>query len=357
MAEGGGGAGGQHNGGHSSGGPSSLFRSQSQSQSVQRESPSSRGVYDDEDDMMDNDHRSLGEASAMHARNVLSKMRSAVRTPIRNDYRIGRSLLASSPGRRQQESSGVYLDQEDSLFGAQPLPPPTTTTTTPPELAYDAHGGGGGGDARSRYKVLGMMEELKMKEKETNLLRRELNEMELNREKEALKHEKEALLYHRELTQMQMKQEELLDQETSQLQRNMNEMRRKQEELREKEKAQLRREMAEMQSTHENESALLHREIHEMQTKHEEDVTTIRTKLVATFKDDMHEMKTEWEEAFKRLKEESDTTQRAMSMELNDSARAKAEVETQLAEYRTMIEDERQRFAVNQQLEMEELKK
>jgi cytochrome b involved in lipid metabolism len=206
--------------------------------------------------MMDNDHRSLGEASAMHARNVLSKMRSAVRTPIRNDYRIGRSLLASSPGRRQQESSGVYLDQEDSLFGAQPLPPPTTTTTTPPELAYDAHGGGGGGDARSRYKVLGMMEELKMKEKETNLLRRELNEMELNHEKEALKHEKEALLYHRELTQMQMKQEELLDQETSQLQRNMNEMRRKQEELREKEKAQLRREMAEMQSTHENESAL-----------------------------------------------------------------------------------------------------
>jgi len=39
-------------------------------------------------------------------------------------------------GRRQQESSGVYLDQEDSLFGAQPLPPTTTTTTTPPELAY-----------------------------------------------------------------------------------------------------------------------------------------------------------------------------------------------------------------------------
>ena len=112
-----------------------------------------------------------------------------------------------------------------------------------------------------------------------------------------------------------------------------------------------------MQSTHENESALLHREIHEMQTKHEEDVTTIRTKLVATFKEDMHEMKTEWEEAFKRLKEESDTTQPAMSMELNDSARAKAEVETQLAEYCTMIEDERQRFAVNQQSEMEELKK
>jgi hypothetical protein len=136
MAEGGGGAGGQHNGGHSSGGPSGLFRSQSQSQSVQRESPSSRGVYDDEDDMMDNVHRSLGEASAMHARNVLSKMRSAVRTPIRNDYRIGRSLLVSSPGRRQQESSGVYLDQEDSLFGAQPLPPTTTTTTTPPELVY-----------------------------------------------------------------------------------------------------------------------------------------------------------------------------------------------------------------------------
>jgi hypothetical protein len=36
-----------------------------------------------------------------------------------------------------------------------------------------------------------------------------------------------------------MKQEELLDQETSQLQQNMNEMRRKQEELREREKAQL----------------------------------------------------------------------------------------------------------------------
>ena len=113
MAEGGGGAGGKHNGGHSSGGPSGLFRSQSQS--VQRESPSSCGVYDDEDDMMDN-HRSLGEASAMQARNVLSKMRSAVRTPIRNDYRIGRNLSASSPGRRQQESSGVYLNQEDSLI-------------------------------------------------------------------------------------------------------------------------------------------------------------------------------------------------------------------------------------------------
>ena len=48
-------------------------------------------------------------------------------------------------------------------------------------------------------------------------------------------------------------------------------------------------------------------------------------------------MKSVWEEVFKQ---ESDTTQHAMIVELNDSAPSMANVETQLAEYQTMIEDE-----------------
>ena len=305
------------------------FRSTS---AIQRESPS-RTVYDDDDDFMMDEHGSIGDASAhsaRRARDVLSKMRSAVKVPNMRSSSLGRSFSASSPGSRRHNTNRELLNQEDSLFRAAP----------PPEIsAYDAHGG----DPRNRYETLGMMEDLKMKEKEINLLRRELNDIEL-------KHEKEVALFHREMSEIALKHEELREKETSALHHDMNEMHRKHEELREKETTHLRREISELQSRYDEMSERLHREIDGMQKHHEADVSGIRSKLVSTFKEDMHEMKTEWEEAFRKLKEDSDATQRAMSAELNDAARAKANVEAQLAEYRAVKDDEQRR-------EMDDLKK
>lgn len=104
-----------------------------------------------------------------------------------------------------------------------------------------------------------------------------------------------------------------------------------------------------------NATASLRREIEEMTVKHEENMTSVRSKLVSTFKEDMQEMKTEWEEAFQRLKDESDTTQRAMEMELNEVTRASADKEGELnelrVEFRNQMEEEKNRY----KQEMEEL--
>lgn len=206
----------------------------------------------------DQDDRSLGgdpSESRHQARDVLSRMRSggtiASRSPL---------LRAPSP-RGDRRGGAILLDREEDVG-----------TTT-----YD-------GVELSRYEILGMMEDLKMKGKQVSLLRREITEAEMK---------------------------------------------------------------------HEEEVSHLNREMNQMQARHDEDVASVRTKLVSTFKEDMQEMKTEWEDAFQRLKDESDATQRAMEGELNDSARAKSDAEAQLAEHRTVIEEERRRFTE----EMEDLKK
>lgn len=95
----------------------------------------------------------------------------------------------------------------------------------------------------------------------------------------------------------------------------------------------------------------------EMSIKYEENMAAVRTKLVSTFKGDMHEMKAEWEEAFQHLKDESDTTQRAMDLELSEVTGLKADVESELvelkAEYRSQMDLEKSRAKEG----MEELKR
>ncbi|KAL7545355.1 hypothetical protein ACHAWF_008709 [Thalassiosira exigua] len=108
--------------------------------------------------------------------------------------------------------------------------------------------------------------------------------------------------------------------------------------------------------------ASLRRELDDVASRYDEDVQSIRSKLVATFKEDMREMKEdirsklvatfkedmremkeEWEDAFRRLKDEGDASQRAMEAELDGAARAKAEAEAELnearAKHRTRAEE------------------
>ncbi|KAL3784076.1 hypothetical protein ACHAW5_008016 [Stephanodiscus triporus] len=233
-----------------------------------RESPGGylRAFDDDQDDRDPSESRH-------QALDVLSRMRSGGITASRSPL-----LRAPSP-RGDRRGGAVLLDREDDIG-----------TTT-----YD-------GVELSRYEILGMMEDLKMKGKQVSLLRREITEAEM-------KHEEEV--------------------------------------------SNLNREMNQMQARHEEEVSNLNREMNQMQVMHEEDVASVRTKLVSTFKEDMQDMKTEWEDAFQRLKDESDARQRAMEGELKDSARAKSDAEAQLAEHRTVIEEERRRFTE----EMEDLKK
>ncbi len=56
--------------------------------------------------------------------------------------------------------------------------------------------------------------------------------------------------------------------------------------------------MNEMISRHDDKTQSLHSEMGEMAQRHEENMSSVISELVSTFKEDMQEMKTEWEEAF-----------------------------------------------------------
>lgn len=112
----------------------------------------------------------------------------------------------------------------------------------------------------------------------------------------------------------------------------------------------LREDMNELQRNKAEELDRLHK-------KYADEAIAQRNKLVETFKDDMMEMKSEWENAFTRLKEEADATKRALMHELENASDAKVDLETRLgeitAEYRSNLEEERER----QQERMDDMKK
>ena len=66
----------------------------------------------------------------------------------------------------------------------------------------------------------------------------------------------------------------------------------------------------------ESETANLRRDMDEMRSGYEEEMAAVRSKLVSTFKEDMQEMKTEWEDAYTRLKEEGESKMRSLEKEL-----------------------------------------
>ncbi|KAL3807599.1 hypothetical protein ACHAXA_002243 [Cyclostephanos tholiformis] len=203
------------------------------------------------------DDRSIGEFSEAHARDVLSRMRSGGGGGISSRPIQPPPRASSSPRGRV-----VVLDRHR-------LEDVGTMT-------YDDRGGGGDvvSSSRSRYEVLGMMEDLKTKERQVSLLRREMTELEMK---------------------------------------------------------------------HEKETSLLHRDMNEMHSKHEEELASVRARLVSTFKDDMQEMKAQWDEDHRRLKEE-----------LNNTSRSRADLEAQLAEYRVAIEEEKRmsRAAIEEEKRM-----
>ena len=211
---------------------------------------------DDGDDMS---HISMGGSSAVHARDVLSKMRGGSRGGV---YSEPKQPLRSLGGRMTTLSSASPRRRLDALRHDVDI-------DDMDDMSYENHGGLMNTAPLSKYEVIGMKEELKKKDNESLALRRELDEMSL---------------------------------------------------------------------------------------KHEDNISSVRSRLVATFKEDMQEMKNEWEDAFQRLKDESDATQRAMKMELNEAMAAKSDMESELnelkAEFRTQIEEEKSRSKSR----MEELK-
>ena len=82
-----------------------------------------------------------------------------------------------------------------------------------------------------------------------------------------------------------------------------------------------------------------------MSAGHESAMASVRSKLVITSKEDMQEMKAEWEEAFRRVRDEGNTAGRALEAELVDAAHATGEKEGELAEsrdrYHAAMEEEK----------------
>lgn len=112
----------------------------------------------------------------------------------------------------------------------------------------------------------------------------------------------------------------------------------------------LRDEMLDLSRAKEEEMERLHKKYNEQSAEQ-------RSKLVETFKDDMMEMKVEWENAFTRLKEEAEGTKRALLQELESASDAKVDLETRLgevtSEYKARIEEEKD----NARERIEEVKK
>jgi chromosome segregation ATPase len=102
----------------------------------------------------------------------------------------------------------------------------------------------------------------------------------------------------------------------------------------------LREEMSELAAQKSAEMERLHK-------KYSEEAVEQRSQLVETFKADMMEMKSEWENAFTRLKEEAEGTKRALMQELENANDAKVDLETRLggvtAEYKSRLEEEKER--------------
>lgn len=112
----------------------------------------------------------------------------------------------------------------------------------------------------------------------------------------------------------------------------------------------LRDEMIDLSRAKEEEMERLHKKYNDQSAEQ-------RSKMVETFKDDMMEMKVEWENAFTRLKEEAEGTKRALLHELESASDAKVDLETRLgevtSEYKARIEEEKD----NARERIEEVKK
>eukprot|EP00578_Thalassiosira_sp_NH16_P019066 CAMPEP_0181095044 /NCGR_PEP_ID=MMETSP1071-20121207/10315_1 /TAXON_ID=35127 /ORGANISM="Thalassiosira sp., Strain NH16" /LENGTH=1212 /DNA_ID=CAMNT_0023177411 /DNA_START=133 /DNA_END=3771 /DNA_ORIENTATION=+ len=217
----------------------------------------------------------------------------------------------------------------------------------------------------SRFEVMGLKEELKKKDTEAQSLRCAKDEMQMKYSRKIdemqMGYEGATQNHRREMSEMQNKYEgekdemktkfgrEIYDmqmgyKETAQNHRHeMSEMQNKYKGEKEEMQMKYGREMDEMQMGYEEATQNHRHEMSDLQNKYEENMAAVRSKLVSTFKEDMQEMKTEWEEAFQRLKDESDTTQRAMEMELNEATQCRADVEGELGElkteYLTQMED------------------
>lgn len=119
------------------------------------------------------------------------------------------------------------------------------------------------------------------------------------------------------------------------------------------EAADLRREL----SAKDNEMDDLRREMEKLKVEHEENISSARSELLVSFKKDMKEMKTEWERACQRVKDESDSTQRALETELDHAIQCKNSLEREMkrvkAECSIQMEEEHARYKKT----MEDLKR
>lgn len=159
----------------------------------------------------------------------------------------------------------------------------------------------------SKYEVIGIKEELKKKEAEVSHLLRDmetLREQQIGRTRQLEEELDEALAARRSL-------ENRMDGELHSLEQSKDE------------------------------------EIEKLKLSYEDEMADMRAKLVDTFKEDMEEMKSEWELAFRRLQEESDSTKAALHNELSEVTEAKADMEGRIsklnADFRSQLEEEKHR--------------
>jgi chromosome segregation ATPase len=204
----------------------------------------------------------------------------------------------------------------------------STISQSSPRLRRDDYDDGSYAPSGSKYETIGIKEELKQKEAEVSYLRRD---MEMLREQQVSR--------------------------TRRLEEELNEAFSSRKALEDR----LGGELFSLEQRKDEEIFSLEQrkdeEIEKLKHSYEEEMARMRVKLVNTFKEDMEEMKSEWEGAFRRLQEESDATKRALNNELSDAIAAKAEMESKFgklhADFRSQLDDEKHR-AVQQ---MEDLKK
>ena len=200
---------------------------------------------------------------------------------------------------------------------ARPMGRSTISQSSPRHRRDDYDDGAYTPSGGSRFEVMGMKEELKQKDAEVSLLRRD---MEMLREQQVTRTRR----FEEELEEILSSKRDLetrADGELYSLERSKDE------------------------------------EIEKLKQSYEDEMSDMRSKLVDTFKEDMEEMKSEWEGAFRRLQEESDAAKRALHNELSDATEAKADLESRIsklnADLRSQLDEEKHRA---EQL-MEDLKR
>ena len=202
-------------------------------------------------------------------------------------------------------------------------PKPSTTSRSislsSPQLRHDDYDEKFYTSSGSKYEVMGIREELKLKEEEVSHLRRDVE-----------------ILRDQQLSRTRQLGEELELLERS-----------KDEEIEEL-KLSYEGEMANLRGNYKDEIANLRAklvatkdEMANLRGNYEDEMANLRAKLVDTFKEDMEDMKSEWEGAFRRLQEESDDVKRALSAATETNTDLESKIGKLNADFRSQLEDEK----------------